>query len=85
MTPGGREAGGWKTSRAKAYPAALLRVLAQHMLHAQSIPVLGHEAEPDGLEQALQVLCEIYDPFMEMAKGTTMCSDFWVGTTRGVQ
>ena len=82
MTLGGCEAGGWKTSRAKAYPAALCRVLApQHMLHAQSIPVSGHEAEPDGLEQALQVLCETYDPYMEMTKGTKMCSDFWVGTT----
>ena len=80
MTLGGREAGSWRTSRAKAYPAALCRVLAQqHILHAQTIPTDGHAEEPEGLEDALRVLCETYDPYLESAKGTRMCADFEAG------
>ena len=74
---GGREAGRWRTSQAKAYPPTLCRILAQqHIQHALTVPVEGYEVEPEGLDAALQVLCETYDPYLEGAKGTTMCADF---------
>lgn len=80
MKLGGREGAQWKTARAKAYPPALCRILAQQHIAVADLQVgEGTTKEPDGLEQALEALANSYDPYWLEAKGTKMCSDYNFG------
>ena len=77
---GGREGSQWKTARAKAYPPALCRILAQqHIAFAEQQIGEGTTQEPEGLEQALDALANSYDPYWLEARGTKMCSDYNFG------
>ena len=77
---GGREGTQWKTARAKAYPPALCRILAQqHIAFAEQQIGEGTTQEPEGLERALHALANSYDPYWLEARGTKMCSDYSFG------
>lgn len=39
----------------------------------------GTTMEPEGLERALEVLANSYDPYWLEARGTKMCSDYNFG------
>ena len=77
---GGREKGskGWKTSKAKAYPPRLCRVIAEcHLRHAQSLQEEGHEPDPNLLAEAIAALSPGFDPYLCGAQGTEMAGDYW--------
>ena len=84
MTLGGKEGQCWRTSQAKAYPPAMCRILAeQHISFAACQISEGVTMEPEGIQEALEILTNTYDPYMPCAKGTMMCSDYFYKAARG--
>jgi len=85
MTLGGKDGHHWRTAQAKAYPPAMCRILAeQHMSFAACQTSDGVSMEPEGLQEVLEILTNTYDPYLQCAKGTTMCSDYYCKAARGM-
>ena len=73
----GREGSGWKTSRAKAYPEKLSKVIAHaHLRFLEDADFEGTELDPEGLQFALDKLARLHDPYDEHAVGTRMMADY---------
>lgn len=76
-TLGGREGSGWRTSKAKAYPERLSKVIAYaHLKHLECAKYEGTEPDPEGLQLALNKLAQLHDPYDENAAGTKMMADY---------
>ena len=85
MILGGKDGHHWRTAQAKAYPPELCRILAeQHSSFAACQQAEGVTIEPEDLQAALEILANTYDPYMQNAKGTTMCSDYFHKAAREV-
>ena len=82
---GGKEKGGraWRTAKAKAYPPAMCKVIAEaHLEFASQLGTEGFEQEPEELAEAVKALNPGFDPYLKAAKGATMTSDYWATSSR---
>ena len=66
----------WRSTKAKIYLAKLCKVLAQACIrHAQGLMCEGKEPFPTKLDEAVDALTQLHDPYDETAKGVVMKSD----------
>ena len=73
----GKDSGGWRTLKAKAYPQKLSMVIAHsHLAHFAGLTFDGVEEEPCGLRDVLLKLAQVHDPYNPDAVGTTMRADY---------
>ena len=73
----GKDSGGWRTLKAKAYPQKLSMVIAHsHLAHFAGLTFDGVEEEPCGLSEVLLKLAQVHDPYNPDAVGTTMRADY---------
>ena len=74
---GGKVGKTWRTTRAKVYPRKLCRVLAMaHMRHAELQVCDGEETLPLKVQEVINALSKVHDPYDLEATGTSMCADF---------
>ena len=66
MILGGKDqSGAWKTSAGKEYPSLLCKVMAlNYVKHYQQIAREGEEPDPAGLEERVNALGKIWDPYV---------------------
>ena len=84
---GGREKDSkqWKTARAKAYPPMLCKAVVEaHLQFANTITCDHEEPEPEGLQEALHALAQLYDPYSMDNKGAVMGADYWGRAFNGI-
>ena len=73
----GKDGQSWRTSKAKAYPTQLSKVIAQsHLHHFESLTFEGQEDEPAEMQFILEKLAQMHDPYDPNAANTTMKSDY---------
>ena len=73
----GKEGQSWRTSKAKAYPEKLSKVIAlAHLHHFESLTFEGEEDEPAEMLHVLEKLATMHDPYNPDAANTTMRSDY---------
>ena len=67
----------WKTTRAKAYPEGLCRVLAsQFAWYHEQIDEEGEEQESQELQDAIHFMTNLWDPYQQDSVGGTMTADY---------
>jgi hypothetical protein len=63
----GKDEQGWCTARAKVYPPLLSRLIVEsHLDHAAKVCTDGHTEIPEDINQAIQALSAIHDPYFEL-------------------
>ena len=73
----GKEGQSWRTSKAKAYPEKLSKVIAlAHLHHFESLTFEGEAEEPAEMLHVLEKLATMHDPYNPDAANTTMRSDY---------
>ena len=73
----GKEGKGWATSKAKAYPTRLCKVIASsHLQHFASLSFEGEDPEPLEIPELLSKLAQVHDPYNPNAVGTRMTADY---------
>lgn len=77
-TLGGQDTdGSWKTTKAKAYPDKMNRVLSEvYLKFVESSLRLDYVAEPPQLQAALAALTGFWDPYVDSTRGAVMARDF---------
>ena len=69
--------GSWKTTKAKAYPDRMNRVLSEvYLTFLDSCPRQDYVAEPPQLQAALKALTGFWDPYVDSTRGAVMTRDF---------